>query len=97
MLCFSAGANHLLHAASGRGRGMSISTVCVCATRKLERFPRAYYGRVGKILSVVSDDLENPCTAMDALEVFNIAKACEFRIRASLCPCTALPSIVARL
>ena len=49
----------------------------MCATRKLERFWRAYTDELAAFLSVVSDDLENPCTAMDTFEAFYIAGRCE--------------------
>ncbi|WP_330249478.1 Gfo/Idh/MocA family oxidoreductase [Nocardia sp. NBC_00565] len=43
----------------------------------MERFRRAYTDELAAFLSVLSGDLENPCTAMDALEAFYIAEACE--------------------
>jgi myo-inositol 2-dehydrogenase/D-chiro-inositol 1-dehydrogenase len=49
----------------------------------MERFRRAYTDELAAFLSVLTGELENPCTPLDALEAFYIAEACGLSRRES--------------
>ncbi|GAA5084475.1 Gfo/Idh/MocA family protein [Nocardia iowensis] len=43
----------------------------------MDRFRRAYTDELAAFISVVTGELENPCSPADALEAFYVAEACE--------------------